>query len=65
MLNQRGGMYHCITTFDFSEEGKLKWSAINRVSQFGIELPDLSADLVKIKQISYFIASSSVEVYVT
>ena len=42
-----GGMYHCITTFDFSEEGKLKWSAINRVSQFGVALPDLSGVLVK------------------
>ena len=42
-----GGSYQCITTFDFSEEGKLKWSATNRHDQITGPLEDLSADLIK------------------
>ena len=42
-----GGKYSCVTIFDFSEKGKLKWSATNRVSDFGQNLSDFSTELVK------------------
>ena len=42
-----GGQYQCITTFDFSEEGKLTWTAANRYSQHGADPDDASFVLTK------------------
>tara|TARA_A100001011_G_scaffold396205_1_gene493458 strand:+ start:1570 stop:2433 length:864 start_codon:yes stop_codon:yes gene_type:complete len=42
-----GSTYHCITTFDFSEEGKLKWSALNRHNSVVGALEDISVEFTK------------------
>ncbi|OUT93632.1 MAG: hypothetical protein CBB92_14505 [Flammeovirgaceae bacterium TMED32] len=42
-----GGKYQCLTTFDFSEEGKLTWTAADRTSQLGPDPEDASFTLTK------------------
>ncbi len=42
-----GGEYQCLTTFDFSKEGKLTWTAADRTSQLGPDPEDASFTITK------------------
>ena len=42
-----GGQYQCLTTFDFSKEGKLTWTAADRTSQLGPDPEDASFTITK------------------
>ncbi len=42
-----GGKYQCLTTFDFSKEGKLTWTAANATSQLGPDPEDMSFTITR------------------